>query len=84
MALHSDAFKVYRVMLENRVRDFRKKKKLTQTELAHAAQVSRQTIYAIETKKVIPTVDIAIELAAALSTSVEKLFPGKDKAKRPK
>ncbi len=68
-------------MLENRVREFREKKKLTQTELANATQVSRQTIYSIETRMVIPTVDIAIELAKALATPVEKLFEQKKKQK---
>lgn len=61
-------------MLENRAREFREKRKLTQTELAEAVQVSRQTIHSIENCNVVPTVEIAIKMATALKTRVEILF----------
>ncbi len=61
-------------MLENYVREFREKRKLTQIELAEAVEVSRQTIHSIEKMKVVPTVEIAMRLATAMNTKVEKLF----------
>ena len=61
-------------MLENRVREFREKRKLTQTKLAEAVQVSRQTIHSIENCNGVPTVEIAIKMATAMKTSVGTLF----------
>lgn len=66
---------MYRVfVLKNSVREFREKRKLTQTQLAEAIQVSRQTIHSIENNNVVPTVEIAIKMATALKTRVESLF----------
>lgn len=76
MSLHIQNFKVYNLMLKNCVREYREKRKLTQTELAGAVQVSRQTIHSIENNNVVPTVEIAIKLAMAMKTKVETLFYG--------
>ncbi len=61
-------------MLENRVRQFREQRKWTQTELAWAIDVSRQTIHSIENNKALPNVEIAIKMASAMKTRVENLF----------
>ncbi len=61
-------------MIENRVREFREKLEMTQTELAEAISVSRQTIHSIENKKVIPTIEIAIKIGKVLKIKLEKLF----------
>lgn len=61
-------------MLKNRVREFREKKEMTQTELASATKVTRQTIHSIENKNVVPSVEIAIRLAKAMRAKVEELF----------
>lgn len=61
-------------MLENRVRQFREQRKWTQTDLAEAIDVSRQTIHSIETSKALPNVEIAIKMASALKARVEDLF----------
>lgn len=74
MALHIQPFKVYRLMVENCVREFREKRKLTQSELAEAIQVSRQTIHSIENHNAVPTVEIAIRMAQVMKTKVETLF----------
>lgn len=74
MALHTEGFEVYGLVLKNCVREIREKRKLTQTQLAKAIQVSRQTIHSIENKNVIPTVEIAIKMAAVMKTRVETLF----------
>mgnify|MGYP003546207023 CR=1 FL=1 len=67
-------FKVHNHMIENRVREFREKLEMTQTELAEAISVSRQTIHSIESKKVIPTIEIAIKIGKVLKIKLEKLF----------
>ncbi len=56
------------------VENYRKSKKLTQAELASLCDVTRQTIIAIEKGNYIPSVALAISLAKALETNVEKLF----------
>jgi putative transcriptional regulator len=61
-------------MMNNRLKEFRQHKDLTQEALAAAVDVSRQTIIAIEKSKFVPSVRLALELAAALDVSVEDLF----------
>lgn len=74
VALHVRLIYVYYLMLKNCVREIREKRQLTQTELADAVQVSRQTIHSIENNNAVPTVEIAIKMAVAMKTKVEKLF----------
>lgn len=47
---------------------------LTQADLADLAGVTRKSINAIETGKMVPSIVLALKLAAALETSVEQLF----------
>lgn len=47
---------------------------LTQADLAELAGVTRKSINAIETGKMVPSIILALKLAAALETSVEQLF----------
>ena len=72
--LHEEILEVSFLMLENRVREFREKRGLTQTELAVASMVSRQTVHCIENKNAAPTVEIAIRMAQAMKIKVEDLF----------
>jgi putative transcriptional regulator len=58
----------------NRVRRARLAAELTQAELAAAADVSRQTIVAVEAGDYAPSVYLALALARRLGTSVEELF----------
>ena len=60
--------------MKNRLKELRKKKKITQDELAKELNVSRQTINAIENEKYNPTLELAMKLAKFLNTSVEDLF----------
>jgi putative transcriptional regulator len=48
---------------------------LTQEDLAKEANVSRQTINAIEQGRRVPSVYIALRLAYVLHSSVERIFP---------
>ena len=60
----------------NRVREFREMRALSQSALADAARLSRQSVHAIETGRSLPAVDVALRLAGALNCQVETLFAG--------
>jgi putative transcriptional regulator len=47
---------------------------LTQADLASLAGVTRKSINAIETGKMVPSTILALKLAAVLGTTVEALF----------
>jgi putative transcriptional regulator len=47
---------------------------MTQQDLAQAVQVTRQTIIAVEQGKYVPSVKLALELAAALDMPIGELF----------
>ena len=51
---------------------------LSQQRLADMVQVSRQTIISIERGDYSPSVKLALQLAEALDTTVEKLFELED------
>ena len=57
-----------------RVRACRRAVGLTQQDLARQVQVSRQTIIAMETCDYAPSVYLAVKVAQALGTSVERLW----------
>lgn len=58
----------------NRVREERLRKGLSQEELSRLSRVPRTTISAIESGKVIPSVEHAIKISRALGCKVEELF----------
>ncbi len=58
----------------NRVREQREARGWSQSALGAAVQLSRQSIYAIETGRASPAVDIALKLARVLGCAVEDLF----------
>jgi putative transcriptional regulator len=60
--------------LDNRLREERARLNLTQAELAELVGVSRKTINTVENGIFIPSTVLALRLAAALGTTVEKLF----------
>ena len=60
--------------LLNRLRVARAERNLSQTELAHAVGVSRQTISSIETGQYGPSTFLALRLAAELRLPVTDLF----------
>jgi putative transcriptional regulator len=57
-----------------RIRAARKQAGLTQQGLAAAVEVSRQTIIAMETGDYAPSVYLAVKIARALDTTVERLW----------
>ena len=60
--------------LENRLKEIRLERGLTQENLAHTVGVTRQTIIAVEKSKFVPSVRLALELARALEVGVHEIF----------
>ena len=60
--------------MKNKVKEFRKKKKLTQNELADLIGVSRQAVNAIEKDKFDPSLPTAFKLSELFNISIEELF----------
>ena len=60
--------------LHNRLKEYRARYRLSQTELGNLADVSRQTISLIERGDYNPSVTLALKLAKILHASVEQLF----------
>ena len=60
--------------LENRLREERARRNLTQAQLAELVGVSRKTINTVENGVFVPSTVLALRLARALETTVEALF----------
>ena len=60
--------------MQNRVRELRTGRSLSQAELAAAMAVSRQTINSIETGRYVPSLPLAVHLARFFATTVEEVF----------
>lgn len=60
--------------MENNLRVERAIKRISQAELADAIGVSRQTIFAIENNKFVPSTELALRLSAYFGKTVNELF----------
>lgn len=60
--------------LVNRLKEYRARHSLSQTELGNLAGVSRQTISLIERGDYNPSVTLALKIAKILNAAVEDLF----------
>ena len=60
--------------MKNSIKVERAKKDLTQAQLAGLAQVSRQTINAMEKGKYVPSTALALKLASIFETRIESFF----------
>ena len=60
--------------MKNRITDLRAERRWTQAELAIRAEVSRQTINAIETGKFDPSLPLAFRLAKIFGLTIEEVF----------
>ena len=63
-----------RAPLQNRVRELRDARGLSQAALCAKVGLSRQSVHAIESGRALPAVDVALRLARALECRVEELF----------
>jgi len=60
--------------MENNLRVERAIKRISQAQLAEAIGVSRQTIFAIENNKFVPSTELALKLSAYFGKTVNELF----------
>lgn len=58
----------------NKVQELRRRKKITQQELAEAVGVTRQTIIAVEKGNYIPSVALALRIAEFFRKHVDDIF----------
>ena len=63
-----------KISIDNRVRETRKRLKLSQQELAIKTGLSRQAIIAIEKKRIVPSIRTGLLIAEALQCSLAELF----------
>lgn len=61
-------------MIDNNLRVERAMKRISQAQLAEVIGVSRQTIFAIENNKFIPSTELALRLSAYFGKTVNELF----------
>ena len=60
--------------MKNNIRVERARLRVSQQELAAAIGVTRQTIYAIENDKFIPSTELALKMSAYFGKTVNELF----------
>lgn len=60
--------------MENKIREMRKQKKLTQEELSKLVGVSRQSIIAIESGKFNPSLELAYNISRVFDCTIEEVF----------
>ncbi|NLV52823.1 MAG: helix-turn-helix transcriptional regulator [Bacteroidales bacterium] len=60
--------------MDNNLRVERAIKRISQAQLAEAIGVSRQTIFAIENNKFVPSTELALKLSAYFGKTVNELF----------
>lgn len=60
--------------MKNKIKVFRAMHDLTQEQLADAIGVSRQTVFAIETNKYLPTLGLAFKIARYFRVTIEEIF----------
>lgn len=60
--------------MKNRLEEIRKKKGITQEELANALEVSRQTVGSLENGRYNPSIMLAFKIARFFDLSIEEVF----------
>ncbi|GEM_PF-1478752 len=58
----------------NRLRELRQEHGLTQEQLAHDLDVTRHTILALEVGRYVPSIELALRLAAYFDLPLERIF----------
>lgn len=62
------------VCMENRIKELRQEKGISQEQMAEMLGVSRQTIISIEKGRYNPSLPLAIRIARCFDTNVEEVF----------
>ncbi|EAD9710596.1 helix-turn-helix transcriptional regulator [Listeria monocytogenes] len=60
--------------VSNKVKQLREERKIGQSELALALEVSRQTIHAIEKGKYNPSLELSLKMARYFHLTIEEIF----------
>ncbi len=60
--------------MNNKIKEYRKINNMTQDDLAHAVDVTRQTIISLENGKYVASLKLAHKLAKYFKTAIEELF----------
>ncbi len=60
--------------MENRIKEYRKERKITQDDLAEAVGVTRQTIISLEAGKYNASLQLAFKIANYFETKIEEIF----------
>ncbi|HCY80977.1 MAG TPA: transcriptional regulator [Xanthomarina gelatinilytica] len=60
--------------LKSHIRDWRKSKRFTQSDLAKKVGITRQSLSAIENERTIPSLKVALKLSSIFETEVNELF----------
>lgn len=60
--------------MTNKIKEYRKRMKITQDELAGAVSVTRQTIISLENERYDASLKLAHKLAEFFHVSIEELF----------
>lgn len=60
--------------LNNKIREYRKERKLTQDDLAKAVDVTRQTIISLENGKYIASLQLAHKISKYFDMKIEDVF----------
>lgn len=60
--------------MKNKIKEYRKERKLTQDDLAKAVDVTRQTIISLENGKYIASLQLAFKLSKYFNAQIEDLF----------
>ncbi len=64
--------------MKNTIKVERAKLNITQTDLADAVKVSKQTIHSVETGRFVPSTILAMKIAAFFKAKVEDIFELED------
>ena len=60
--------------MNNRIKELRKQKKITQDELAKAVEVTRLTIISLENGKYNASLQLAYKISSYFGTNIEDVF----------
>lgn len=60
--------------MDNRIREYRQKRGLSQVELAEQVGLARQTIGLLEAKSYNPSLKVCLNIATALDATLDQLF----------
>lgn len=60
--------------MKNKIKDFRKERKITQDDLAEAVGVTRQTIISLELGKYNASLQLAFKIARYFDEKIEDIF----------